>query len=70
MTKRFYTPLFDFIFKLIFGDQRNIAVLTALLAAALDLPEAEFDHLTIIDPFLKREFEDDKMGILNVKVHT
>ncbi|WP_010253225.1 Rpn family recombination-promoting nuclease/putative transposase [Treponema primitia] len=70
MTKRFYTPLFDFIFKLIFGDQRNIAVLTALLAAALDLPEVEFDHLTIIDPFLKREFEGDKMGILDVKVHT
>jgi predicted transposase/invertase (TIGR01784 family) len=69
MTKRFYTPLFDFIFKLIFGDQRNIAVLTALLAAALDLPEAEFDHLTIIDPYLKPEFDNDKMGILDVKVH-
>jgi predicted transposase/invertase (TIGR01784 family) len=70
MEKRFLTPLLDFMFKLIFGDQRNIAVLTAFLIAALDLPEEEFERLTIIDPYLKREFEDDKMAILDVKVLT
>jgi predicted transposase/invertase (TIGR01784 family) len=70
MDKKLYSPLLDFIFKLIFGDQRNIAILAAFLVAALDLPEEEFDYLTIVDPYLKREFEDDKMGILDVKVHT
>jgi predicted transposase/invertase (TIGR01784 family) len=70
MEKRFYPPLFDFIFKLVFGDQRNIDILAAFLIAALNLPEEEFDHLVIIDPHLKREFQDDKMSILDVKVHT
>jgi predicted transposase/invertase (TIGR01784 family) len=70
MEKRFYPPSFDFIFKLVFGDQRNIKILTAFLIAALNLPEEEFDHLAIIDPHLKREFWDDKMSILDVKVHT
>jgi predicted transposase/invertase (TIGR01784 family) len=69
MTKRFYPPSFDFIFKLVFGDQRNINILAAFLIAALNLPEEEFDHLVIIDPHLKREFPDDKMSILDVKVH-
>jgi predicted transposase/invertase (TIGR01784 family) len=68
MEKRFYPPSFDFIFKLVFGDQRNSRILSAFLIAALNLPEEEFDHLAIIDPHLKREFQDDKMSILDVKV--
>jgi predicted transposase/invertase (TIGR01784 family) len=70
MQKRFYPPSFDFIFKLVFGDQRNINILRAFLLAALALPEEEFDHLVIVDPHLKREFENDKMSILDVKIHT
>jgi predicted transposase/invertase (TIGR01784 family) len=58
------------VFKLIFGDQRNVDILAALLKAALKLPDSEYDRLTIVDPHLKRESEDDKMGILDVKVHT
>ena len=60
----------DFVFKLIFGDQRNIDILTAFLCAVLDIPENEYDHLTIVDPFLKKESEDDKYAILDVKLHT
>jgi predicted transposase/invertase (TIGR01784 family) len=70
MTKQFYPPSFDFIFKLLFGDRRNINILKAFLLAALDLPEAELSRLVIVDPHLKREFQDDKMGILDVKVYT
>jgi predicted transposase/invertase (TIGR01784 family) len=68
MDKRFYPPKFDYVFKRIFGDQRNIRVLKAFLMAVLGLSEAECGDLTIIDPHLKPEFPDDKLGILDVKV--
>jgi predicted transposase/invertase (TIGR01784 family) len=64
------SPVNDFVFKRIFGDRRNTAVLAAFLKAALSLPDKEFDHLTIIDPHLKRESAAGKAGILDVKVHT
>jgi predicted transposase/invertase (TIGR01784 family) len=60
----------DFIFKLIFGDQRNEDILGAFLRSVLDIPDVEYDRLTIIDPHIKKESEDDKYGILDVKLHT
>ena len=60
----------DFVFKLIFGDQRNVDILAEFLKSVLDIPDDEYDHLTIIDPYLKKESEDDKYGILDVKLHT
>ena len=60
----------DFVFKLIFGDQRNVDILAAFLRSVLDIPDDEYDHLTIVDPFLKKESEDDKYAILDVKLHT
>jgi predicted transposase/invertase (TIGR01784 family) len=64
------SPVNDFVFKRIFGDRRNTVILAAFLKAALSLPDTELDHLTIIDPHLKREFPIDKTGILDIKVHT
>ena len=60
----------DFIFKLIFGDQRNVDILAAFLKVVLDIPDAEYDRLVIVDPYIKKESEDDKYGILDVKIHT
>jgi predicted transposase/invertase (TIGR01784 family) len=60
----------DFVFKLIFGDQRNVDILAAFLKSVLDIPDEDYDHLTIVDPYVKKESEDDKYGILDVKVHT
>jgi predicted transposase/invertase (TIGR01784 family) len=60
----------DFIFKLIFGDQRNVDILAAFLRSVLDIPSEEYDRLTIVDSYIKKESEDDKYGILDVKVHT
>jgi len=60
----------DFIFKLIFGDRRNIDILAEFLKSVLNIPDSEYDHLTIIDPHVKKEYKDDKYGILDVKVHT
>ncbi|GHV50793.1 transposase [Synergistales bacterium] len=60
----------DFVFKLIFGDQRNIDILAGFLKAVLDIPEDEYERLTVVDPYVKKENEDDKYGIVDVKVHT
>jgi hypothetical protein len=60
----------DFVFRLIFGDQRNVDILAAFLRSVLDIPDDEYDHLTIVDPYLKKESEDDKYAILDVKLHT
>ena len=60
----------DFIFKLIFGDQRNVDILAAFLRAVLDIPDEEYDRLVIVDPHIKKESADDKYGILDVKLHT
>jgi len=60
----------DFVFKLIFGDQRNVDILAAFLRSVLDIPDEEYDRLTIVDPHIKKESEDDKYGVLDVKLHT
>ena len=60
----------DFVFKLIFGDQRNVDILAEFLKAVLDIPDDEYDHITIVDSYVKKESQDDKYGILDVKVHT
>ncbi len=60
----------DFVFKLIFGDQRNTDILAGFLKSILDISDDEYDRLTIIDPHVKKESEDDKYGILDVKLHT
>ena len=48
----------DFVFRLIFGDQRNVDILSAFLRAVLDIANDEYDHLTIVDPYLKKEFDE------------
>jgi hypothetical protein len=41
MEKRFYPPKFGYVFKRVFGDQRNIHILAVFLRAVLDLDEAD-----------------------------
>jgi len=60
----------DFIFKLIFGGQRNVDILAEFLKSVLDIPDSEYDHITIVDPHVKKESKRDKYGILDVKLHT
>jgi hypothetical protein len=68
MQKRFYPPVFDYVFKRIFGDQHNSNILAAFLMAALGLPKEDFDHLAIVDSHLNRNFSDDKESILDVRL--
>jgi predicted transposase/invertase (TIGR01784 family) len=69
MNDEILPPIDDWVFKLLFGDQRNKSVLVALLKSFLGLPEEEYD-LIFPDTHLKPEVEDDKLGIVDVKVKT
>ncbi|MCL2745343.1 MAG: Rpn family recombination-promoting nuclease/putative transposase, partial [Planctomycetaceae bacterium] len=60
----------DFVFKLVFGDQRRIKLLTKFLQAVLDIPAKEYERVTVIDPNVKKEYRKDKAGILDVKITT
>ena len=62
-------PTNDWVFKLLFGDERNKDNLIALLKSFVELPDEEFE-LIFLDTHLKPEAEDDKLGILDVKVKT
>ena len=58
----------DLIFKLIFGNEKNIDILADFLKAALRLPDEEYSHLRIVNPYSTIEKIDDKTVILDVKV--
>jgi hypothetical protein len=62
-------PTDDWIFKLLFGDERHKNNTIALLKSFLDLPDEEFD-ISFMDTALKPEAEEDKAGIVDIKVKT
>jgi len=62
-------PTDDWVFKLLFGDERSKSMLIDMLKSLIELPDEEYE-LTFLDPHLKQEAEDDKLGILDVKVRT
>jgi predicted transposase/invertase (TIGR01784 family) len=64
------SPLKDYVFSMVFGDQRHIDILAAFLKTILDLPEEEYGSLIIVNPFLKRLFKADKSGIVDVRLTT
>jgi len=57
----------DYVFKRIFGDPRNKSILISFLNAVL--VETIVD-VEIMNPELKREHIEDKLGILDIKVTT
>ena len=48
------SPKIDFVFKLIFGDEKHKDLLIALLSAILGVPKEDFDGLEIINSELLR----------------
>jgi predicted transposase/invertase (TIGR01784 family) len=70
MTHPFLSPRNDVVFKMIFGDAQDTGPLTDFLKSALTLPPEEYAEVTLVDPHLKREDPEDKLGILDVKVRT
>ena len=64
----FISPLEDFAFKQIFGEQRNIDITRAFLKALLDVPAAEYDKLTVVNPNLGTVLRRGKTGVVDVKL--
>ena len=58
----------DLLFQKIFGDKNNNDILRAFLSSALEFPTEEFSELTIYDPRLERNFSEEKLGVLDVRI--
>jgi len=54
---------------MLFGDERNKSILIDMLQSFVELPQEEYE-LTFVDPHLKPEAENEKKGILDVRVKT
>lgn len=59
-------PTIDYVFKKIFGDPQNSDVLIHLLNSVIE-PRSPITEVEIRNPFLEKEFEDDKYSILDLK---
>jgi predicted transposase/invertase (TIGR01784 family) len=70
MPSEILNPVSDFVFKLIWGDQRNIDLLAGFLRTVAGLPEEEIAQMTVADPHLKRFWNRDKLGVVDVRVTT
>lgn len=71
MDKRKFLPVkSDVIFRLFYADERNEEFLISLLKSMLRLPEDDYHEIEIADPHLLREFEGDKLAIIDVKLYT
>ena len=63
-----HTLLNDVIFKIVFGCQKNALLLRALLNAILRFTGDErITEVEILNPFLEKDYHDDKGAILDVK---
>ncbi|MDR1050407.1 MAG: Rpn family recombination-promoting nuclease/putative transposase, partial [Deltaproteobacteria bacterium] len=60
-------PTNDFVFKKIFT--KDVKIIEDFLKTVLDLPPEEYRDLTVLDPNLDREFIEDKLGVLDVKIN-
>jgi len=58
----------DIIFKLLFGTENSIEILTDFLLSVLNLSPDEYDSITISNPFLLQDYKGGKLGILDVKL--
>lgn len=69
-SKGFIPVKSDVVFRLFYADERNEEFLIGLLKAILRLSEDDYNEIEIADPHLLREFPDDKLAIIDVKLYT
>ena len=69
-TTKILLPKVDVIFRLLFGDKRNIEILKDFLKSILDLADDEYKSIALGDTHLKRETVGDKLGIVDVMLTT
>jgi predicted transposase/invertase (TIGR01784 family) len=60
----------DYVFRSVMGRPDSRAELADFLKSALDLPEDDYEELTVIDPHLLAWKADDKESILDVRIRT
>jgi predicted transposase/invertase (TIGR01784 family) len=60
-------PTVDYAFKRLFGDPNHAPVLVHLLNAIFE-GQFQVDGVEILTPFLEKDFEEDKLAILDVRV--
>jgi len=71
MSERNFVPVkSDVIFRLFFADERNKGLLINFLKSIINLPDDEYQRIEFVDPSLLREYPGDKLGIIDVKLHT
>jgi hypothetical protein len=68
--KEFVSPLNDYVFKSIYGEQKNIENTKGFLKTILEIPSEDYLGLTVADPFLKRRWRKDKQGIVDLRLST
>ncbi|MCL1991444.1 MAG: Rpn family recombination-promoting nuclease/putative transposase, partial [Spirochaetes bacterium] len=66
----FLSPKSDIVFKAIFGNAKYVKILISLLKAVLNLPDEEYEEVSIVDPHLHRDRRDGKLGIVDVRIKT
>lgn len=59
-------PTVDYVFKRLFGDPANSDLLIHLLNAVLQ-PAPPIVEVIIQNPFLEKEFEEDKLAVLDIR---
>ena len=67
MKKKLLSPVNDHVFKRVFG--KHLRVLAGFLSAVLEMPIDAAD-IRVLDPNFRAERDDDKLGVLDVKVET
>ena len=65
--KHFINPTIDFVFKILFGSLENIDLLIDFLNRTLQ-PASPIKTVKILNPYNDREFDEDKLSIVDVKV--
>jgi predicted transposase/invertase (TIGR01784 family) len=70
MKNEIISPMQDFVFAEVFGNKRNIGNTRAFLKTLLDIPEDDYDNLTVETPTLGKRFRKDKKGIVDLKLST
>jgi len=68
--KIFLSVKYDVIFRLFFADERNLEYLISFLKSVLKLPEDDYNVIEISDPHLLREYDGDKLAVIDVKLRT
>jgi len=68
--EHFVSPLEDFAFKQIFGEQQRIDCTKQFLKTLLDIPEEDYKRLTVVNPNLGKIFRIGKTAIVDIKLTT